>query len=108
MSDSDDLVQFLAHNMTSNEYLRTHADLVFQDGTIAVNESVWVTSSKRGKETYTERNSEGQRIIVNDIMWIKWLLGLIEHDPSIETQERGIVWDLFQRTWMDGYGISIQ
>ena len=34
MSDSDDLVQYLVHNMTSNEYLRTHADQVFQDGNI--------------------------------------------------------------------------
>ena len=34
MSDSEDLVQFLAHDMTSNEYLKTHSDLVFQDETI--------------------------------------------------------------------------
>ena len=37
MSDSDDLVQFLVHDMKSNEYLRKHADLVFQYGTIESN-----------------------------------------------------------------------
>jgi tetratricopeptide (TPR) repeat protein len=41
---------------------------------------------------------EGQRIIANGIMCIKWLLGLIAQDPSIEKPERGILGGCLTRT----------